>query len=129
MAQRRVEKMSRLIKELVSEVLMYQLSDPRIEGVISVTRVEMTPDLKIADVYLSIFGGDQKKQELTFNAIKHASSHIRSLIAKDITARYLPRLDFYMDETHKKTLETLNLIDEVSKEFKDKDEQQEDTEE
>lgn len=120
MGSRRQEKMARVIKEAVSEAILNNLSDPRINGMITVTRVELTPDMKMAYVYLSIYAGDKTKEMMTFHAIEHANSHIRALSSKYVTAKFMPRFTFRMDEQYKKTLEILNLIDKAAEEYKDK---------
>lgn len=121
MGSRRVEKMNKLIMKSVSDVIMNQLNDPRIEGIISVTRVDMSPDMKNADVFLSIMVSDEKKKAVVFSAIEHASSHISSLVAKDVTSRIAPRLKFSIDDKYEKTIETLRLIEQVSEEIKEKE--------
>ncbi len=121
MGSRRIERMSKLIMRSVSDVIMNQLNDPRIEGVISVTRVDLAPDMKKADVYLSIMTGSAKKDMNVLHAINHASSHISALVAKDVTARVSPKLSFQVDKVYKKTLETLKLIEQVSDEIKESD--------
>jgi len=80
MVTRRQEKVARVVKEAVSDAISNHLNDPRIEGLISVTKVEMAADLRHADVYVSIFGKDEAAQNKTFTAIRHARSRIRSVI-------------------------------------------------
>jgi ribosome-binding factor A len=111
MATRRQEKVARVIKEAVSDAIANHLSDPRIEGFTSVTRVEVAPDLKTADVYVSIFGGDEVMQRKTFAAINHARARIQSLVGDRISGKFCPILSFYMDEQFKKTLEIMNIIE------------------
>jgi len=111
MTTRRQEKVARVVKEAVSEAIAHHLSDPRIEGFVSVTRVEMSPDLRNANVYLSIFGKDEVSQSKTFTAITHAKSRIQSMVARNLQSKFCPVLHIYRDEIFKKTLETLNLID------------------
>jgi len=106
---------ARVIKEAVSDAIANRLSDPRIEGFVSVTRVETTPDLRNAEVYISIFGRDEASQKKTFAAIEHARSRIQSLLAVKLESRFCPVLRFQMDEKFKKTLETMNIIDEAVK--------------
>jgi ribosome-binding factor A len=120
MGSRRQEKMARVIKEAVSEAILNNLSDPRIHGMITVTRVELTPDMKTADIYLSIYAGDKAKEMTTFKVIENANNHIRVLSSKYVTAKFMPRFCFHMDEQYKKTLEILNLIDKAAEEYKDK---------
>ena len=118
MATRRQEKVARVVREAVSDAISFHLNDPRIEGFVSVTRVEMAPDLRIADVYLSVFGKDQAGQEKTFTAILHAKNRIQSLVADRLQSKFCPVLRIFKDEKFKKTLETLKLIDEASEQDK-----------
>lgn len=121
MATRRQEKVARIVKEAVSNAIAHHLNDPRIDGFVSVTRVDMAADLRNADVYLSFFGSNEAGQNKTFTAITHAKSRIQSILASQVQSKFCPVLHFYKDEKFKKTLEILNLIDQAAKEFKDKD--------
>jgi len=121
MVTRRQEKVARVVKEAVSDAISNHLNDPRIEGLISITKVEMTADLRHADVYVSIFGKDQAAQNRTFAAITHARSRIQSLVAGKLQSRFCPVLCFYKDEKFKKALETMKLIDRAVSELEKKD--------
>jgi ribosome-binding factor A len=110
--------MARVVKEAVSDIVNNHLQDPRIEeGFISITEVKITPDLKKADVFLSIMGSSPAKQKAAFDAVLHAAGHIQSLMGDYIKSRYCPHLSFHIDDRLKKTMETLRIIEEVSKEF------------
>jgi ribosome-binding factor A len=131
MPSRRQEKVARIVREVVSNAIITQLSDPRIVGLVSVTRVEMAPDLRVADVYLSIFESsesqDQKGQadrNKTFSAINHARSHIQSLLADRLESKFCPVLRFHNDEKYRKTMETMKLIEQVASEFEQSSEQE-----
>ena len=135
MPTRRQEKIARIVKEVVSDAIANHLNDPRIEGFVSITRVEMSTDLRTANVYLSIFSRDPVLQEdgnvetgkneayrnKTFAAITHAKSRIQSLLAHRLQSKFCPVLRFHTDEKFKKTLETMKLIDQVIDELKKKD--------
>ena len=99
-----------MVKEVVSDAIAHGLNDPRIEGFVSVTRVDVAADLRSADVYLSIFGADEAGNK-TFSAITHAKSRIQSLLAGSLQCKFCPVLRFYRDQKFKKTLETVRLID------------------
>ncbi|HPS54675.1 MAG TPA: 30S ribosome-binding factor RbfA [Sedimentisphaerales bacterium] len=114
---RRQKKVSRSIKEAVSDAIANHLSDPRIQGFVSVTLVDVSPNLKAADVYLSIFGGDEKSRNKTFMAIEHATPKIQSILAGRLTTRFCPSLHFKIDDNLKKTMETMKIINEVASEF------------
>ncbi len=117
MPSRRQERMARVIKEAVSDIINNHLQDPRVEGFISVTEVRTQPDMKSAEVFISIMTENDVKQRLSFTAIQHAAGRIQALLGDYIESRYCPHLYFHLDERLKKTMETMKLIDEVSKEF------------
>ena len=121
MVTRRQEKVARVVKEAVSEAILSHLSDPRIEGFVSVTRVEMSPNLRSAEIYLSIFGGNQTAQKKTFIAIEHARTKIQSFLGDRIKSKFCPILYFHLDEKFKKTMETMRLIEKAASEFKHED--------
>jgi ribosome-binding factor A len=123
----RQEKMARVVKEVVSDAIANRLNDPRIEGFVSVMEVKLPPDLRNADVYLSIFGTDEKVSHRTFLAIEHACPRIQVLLAQRLETRYCPTLRFHESDKLKKTIETMRIIEEATKnlapepEQKDKD--------
>jgi len=112
---------ARVVTEAVSEAIRDHLGDPRIEGLVSVTRVEVSADMRRASVFLSIFGSDESAQTKTFAAIKHARSRIQSFLADEMKSKFCPVLRFEMDEQFRKTLETMRLIDQAASELRRKD--------
>jgi ribosome-binding factor A len=98
---------------------MNRLSDPRIEGFVSVTKVDVSPDLRNASVYLSVMMGEDKVKRRTIEAIEHATRYIQSLLSQRLTTKFCPHLQFKQDYDFKKTLETLRIIDEVRHEFEE----------
>jgi len=121
MATRRQEKVARVVKEAVSDAISNHLNDPRIEGLISVTRIEMAADLRHADVFVSILGKDGASQNKTFSAIRHARSRIQSFVGSKLKSKFCPVLNFHKDEKFKKTLETMKLIDQAVSELQEND--------
>jgi ribosome-binding factor A len=121
MRTRRQEKVARAVKEAVSDAISNHLNDPRIEGLISITRVGMTADLRNADVYVSILGKDEVAQNKTFTAIVHARRRIQALLADKIRSKFCPVLRFHVDDKLKKTLETMRLIDQAASEWNRQD--------
>ena len=105
--------MARVVKEAVSDAIANHLNDPRIEGFVSVTRVDMAADLRNADVYLSIFGKNDAAQNRIFTAISHAKKRIQSLVAGRMQSKFCPVLHLYMDEKFKKNLEIMKLIEQT----------------
>ena len=127
MPTRRQEKAARVVKEAVSEAIAHHLNDPRIEGFVSVTRVDLAADLRTADVYLSVFSKNPAAQDKTFAAITHARSRIQSVLAGAMRSKFCPVLRLHKDEKFKKTLETMNLIDKAISELKNNDSPEEES--
>ncbi|AQT67665.1 Ribosome-binding factor A [Anaerohalosphaera lusitana] len=123
MPTRRQEKINRIIKEVVADAIQNRLSDPRIEGIIiSVTQTDVAPDLRTAEVYLSIMSEDEQVSNKAFKAIRGAAAHIRRLLSDKLTTRFTPELRFHRDIKIKGAIETLKVIEEAAKEFKEEDE-------
>lgn len=124
MPTRRQEKVARVIREVVSDAIANHLSDPRVTGFVSVTRVAVMADMRSADVYLSIFASTESAPDKTFAAIQHARTRIQSFLAEALDSKFCPVLRFHVDEQFRKTLDVMRLIDEVAGEHRT----QEDTE-
>ena len=114
---RRLEKVVRVIKESVSDTISNRLSDPRIQGLVTVTEVDLSPDLKQAVVYLSVLGTDPSAKQLTLTAIGHAAGVIQAALGRAMTSKFVPHLRFEEDRKLQNTLETLRLIEQVREEW------------
>jgi ribosome-binding factor A len=92
---RRTEQVAEAIKEEVSTLIQRELKDPRL-GFVTVTRVEVSPDLKYAKVFFSVLGDDTTKSE-TLKVLKRASGFLRRELSHILTTRYTPELHFEFD--------------------------------
>lgn len=120
--KRRAQRVSNLIRNIVSELVRTRLSDPRIDPArVSITRVEMPEDLLTARVFVSVMG-DEPLQRRTLQALRHAGGHIQELLMRQIQLRNTPLLEFVYDTQFKKTIETLLLLSQVSEEIRQRDE-------
>lgn len=91
--------------------ILADLKDPRIRDV-TVIRVEVTPDMRQAKVYVSVMG-DEAKQKLSLHGLQNAAGFLQSKINNRIETRYTPRLEFKLDQGVKKSLEISTLLSEV----------------
>jgi ribosome-binding factor A len=112
---KRSQRVSDLLREEIADIIMYKLKDPRI-GFITVTGVEVTSDLKIATVYVSILKEEEKKP--TLDILQAAKSFIRSELSKRLRMKYIPTVDFKLDSS----IEYGSRIDTLLKEIGEKDE-------
>ena len=110
-------KVAAQIQRIVATVLLRDVADPRIDGMVSVTKVEISKDLREAKVFLSVLGG-QRTPATVLQGIKSAGRHIQSEAAEGLAMRYAPRLTFVLDESLKKQAEILQKIKEVTGESK-----------
>jgi len=111
MASRRTLRVARMIKEIVSRVLMFELADPRM-GFVTVTEVDVAPDMKRATVKISVMG-DEKHGTLCLRAVHHARPRLQREVAENLSMKVVPRLSFQLDETVKKSVEISRLISEA----------------
>ena len=105
---------STIQKELAT-MMMRDLNDPRLPTIVSITRVKVSADLSIADVYVTVMG-TPGQQTAALNALKHSAGVMRTKLTKSLTLRVAPFLKFHLDEDLKKELEVLSLLDQVAKE-------------
>ena len=107
----RTDRVSELIHRAISSIIDYDLKDKRI-GMVTVTGVDMSKDLKNARVYVSILG-DEKAIETTLLALNTASSFIRGRLREKIILRYLPHITFYYDSSMVTGFRIAKLLEET----------------
>jgi ribosome-binding factor A len=108
----RVERINTQFKREISELILRELRDPRLDEFVSVTEVNVSPDLRYAKVYVSSVGGQQKETQI-LGALSSAAGFLRSELAKKIRLRRMPELHFLWDNSIEKGDRILRLLDEV----------------
>jgi ribosome-binding factor A len=111
MPSRRLLKAAEAIREVVGMAILADLQDPRIQDV-TVTGVEVAPDMKQAKVYVSVMGSEAK-QNLSLRGLQSAAGFLQSKVAKRIDTRYTPRLQFILDQGVKKQIEVSQILGHV----------------
>jgi ribosome-binding factor A len=112
---RRTERLASTIQQELAMIILRELNDPRLVGMPSITRVSVSEDLSIADVYVTIMG-TPGQQSAALNALKHSSGVMRTRLTQELSLRVAPFLKFHMDENLKKELAMLELLRKVSEE-------------
>jgi ribosome-binding factor A len=112
---RRTEMLASTIQKELATMIMRDLDDPRLPSIVSITRVKVSADLSIADVYVTIMG-TPGKQTAGLNALKHSAGMMRTKLTKALTLRQAPFIKFHIDESLQKELAVLDLLDKVAKE-------------
>ena len=108
----RLNRINEELRKELSSILAYELKNPNITGMLSVTKVKITPDFKYAKVYVSIL--NSKDVDKTMDGLKESSGFIRSRIAKEVNLRITPELVFEIDDS----LEYGARIDNILKDLK-----------
>jgi ribosome-binding factor A len=91
----RMERVNQLMKREISQLILSELRDPRLEFV-SITHVEVSPDLHHAKISFSVLGNQQKVDEVR-SVLTHAGGYIRRLVSQNLTLRFTPDLEFVYD--------------------------------
>lgn len=108
---RRTERVSEAIREVVSQAVLFELKDPRVQGV-TVTGAQVTGDLRHAKVFVSIMG-EEGKRRLALAGLKNARGFLQRKVADRLDTRYTPILSIVEDDSVKKSLEMSRLLREV----------------
>ena len=109
--QRRVQE---LLKEHVSRILQSKLRDPRL-GLVTVTDVELSPDLKHARVFVSVYG-DQRAVETSMGRLKAGTGFVRGQLGHSVELRHTPELTFVYDQTVERAARITELFNEIAAE-------------
>src|SRR4051794_19040485 len=112
---RRTERVASTIQQELAQIIMRELSDPRLTGMPSITRVKVSPDLSVADVYMTVMG-TPGQQNAALNALRHSAGLMRTKLTAKLTLRVAPYLKFHLDENLKKELEVQELLRKVAEE-------------
>jgi ribosome-binding factor A len=112
----RKERVQEAIKQEVSSIIHDELKDPRV-GFVTVTKVEMSLDLRYAKVYVSVLG-KQDTDKSTFKALDSAKGYIRKILAQRLKMRFVPVIMFKEDHSVEYSVYIAKKIDELKNEDK-----------
>ena len=109
---RRIDRINDLLRDEISQLLSRQIKDPRLTGIISITSVNTSNDLRNAEVVLSVMG-DQDTKRIALDGIQSAASFLRRELRDRISLRYTPFLKFTLDDTLEKAAHVLEIMDNI----------------
>lgn len=114
MTSRRLLKAAEAIREVVAASILTELRDPRVQDV-TVVGVKVSPDMREAQVAVSIMG-DESQQQLSLRGLQNAAGFLQSRIASRIEARYTPRLQFVVDKGIQHSLLVGEILEKIKRE-------------
>lgn len=117
MAERRIQRLNSLLKEVISEVIRKEVKNPHLPQLLTITGVEVTKDLHHAKVFVSVIGNQKEKDE-ALHALSSASGFIGVHASRKVVMRYFPELSFYLDDSVEKQMHIEKLVTEIQAERK-----------
>lgn len=115
MPSRRLEQLGDQIRDELSDLMRRELRDPGLTGIVSITEVELTADLKYARAFVSALGGEEERQNAVA-ALTRAAGFLRRELGKRLHIRHIPELLFLPDESLERGDRILGLIREIGRE-------------
>ena len=116
----RLDKVASLIKEEISLIFLHKIQDSKM-GLITVTNVKISPDLKHARIYLSTF--DRENRDVIMKRVNELKGMIRSQLAGRVSLRFVPELQFFIDDTPDYVEKMENLFKQIHKDDSEESEQ------
>ena len=110
---KRREHLEKFLKREINNIIYRKINDPRIKFV-TITRIKVSPDLKYANIFVTIFN-DESQQKKTLEGLKSATKFIRVELGKELKLRFVPEIEFKIDEDLEHQYKLLKIITEVNK--------------
>jgi ribosome-binding factor A len=107
----RQEKVEELLKVEISDIVQKEMRDPRL-GFVTLTDVEVSPDLRHARVFVSVMG-DEEQQEVSLKTLDRASGFIRGELGKRVRMRVLPEVEFRIDISIERAARIFELLQQI----------------
>ena len=104
----RLNRINEELKKEISNIFTFELKNPNVTGMLSVTKAKITPDFKYAKIYVSII--NSKNIDNTMKGLKESAGFIRSQIAKRINLRVTPELSFVLDDSYEQGMRIDNIL-------------------
>jgi len=117
MGSQRPERVQEAIRQEISKIVHEEIKDPRL-GFITITGVELTRDLRHAKVYFSVLG-EAKARHLALKGLVSAKGRIKGLLADRINLKFMPQIEFKIDESLERTQRIYSILDKIKKETPD----------
>ncbi len=95
---RRTERVQSLIRHELGEIILQEVKDPRVAGLVSITAVEVSPDLRLARVFVSVYGPEEN-EAAALTALQSAKAFLRRELGSRLSLRYAPELDLRIDHS------------------------------
>lgn len=107
----RIEQIESTLRKALAQVLQRRISDPRIRGLVSITEIDVSPDMRQAKVSVSVLPEEYAKR--TIAGLRAADRHIGAEVKKLVALRVVPHLRFELDSSLKRAEEVYGALDQA----------------
>lgn len=113
----RADRVQEALRQEISKIIQGEIKDPRL-GFLTITSVEITRDLRHARVYFSVLG-EERDKKLALKGLNSAKGYIKGLLSDRIKLKFMPELEFKIDNSYENTKRVFEILDNLNKEKQD----------
>lgn len=118
MSERRRQQVGDLLRDHISEIIQREMRDPRL-GFVSITRVEVSPDVRMARVFVSVYGSEDEQRNALV-ALTRATGFVRRQLGDRLEMRFTPEISFRLDRSMQHAETVARLLNDIDREERDR---------
>ena len=115
MKRQRLAGIEKEMARVISKVLMEEVKNPKVKGLVSVTNINVTEDLKFADVYFSIMGQENVNTDEVIEGLNQIKGFLRRRVAEEIEIRYIPEIRVKLDTSIEHAIKISKLLNDLKR--------------
>lgn len=115
MKRQRLAGIEKEMARVISKVLMEEVKNPKVKGLVSVTNIDVTEDLKFADVYFSIMGQENVNTDEVVKGLNQIKGFLRKRVAEEIEIRYIPEIRVKLDTSIEHAIKISKLLNDLKR--------------
>lgn len=115
MKRQRLAGIEKEMARVISKVLMEEVKNPKVKGLVSVTNINVTEDLKFADVYFSIMGQKNVNTDEVIEGLNQIKGFLRKRVAEEIEIRYIPEIRVKLDTSIEHAIKISKLLNDLKR--------------
>lgn len=110
----RIDRINSEVQKTLTKILATELKDPRLSGMITITKTEVSADLSHAKVFVSILAKNKKQEQQDFQILCKSAGYIRKSLSQKLNMRLTPELHFFVDTTWEEAAKMDRLLDSLN---------------
>ena len=115
MKRQRLAGIEKEMARVISKVLMEEVKNPKVKGLVSVTNINITEDLKFADVYFSVMGQENVNTDEVIEGLNQIKGFLRKRVAEEIEIRYIPEIRVKLDTSIEHAIKISKLLNDLKR--------------